>query len=112
MANARRGEVCLQLGEDRYTLCFTLGALAELEDAFGVTDLMALAERFSTGRLSARDILSLLACALRGGGHDMSDDDVARLPLGDALGSIADAIAKLLVTTFGASSANPPQPQA
>ena len=52
MPNRRRGEVALQLGETRYTLCLTLGALAELEDAFGVQDLMALAERFGTGRLS------------------------------------------------------------
>ena len=51
MPNRRRGEVALQLGDTRYTLCLTLGALAELEDAFGVQDLMALAERFGTGRL-------------------------------------------------------------
>ena len=66
MANRRRGEVALQLGDKRYTLCLTLGALAELEEAFGVEDLMALAERFGTGRLSSRDLLTLLAVALRG----------------------------------------------
>ena len=39
MPNRRRGEVALQLGDTRYTLCLTLGALAELEEAFGVQDL-------------------------------------------------------------------------
>ncbi len=79
MPNRRRGEVALQLGDTCYTLCLTLGALAELEDAFGVQDLMALAERFGTGRLSSRDLLTLLAVALRGGGHALTDADVAAL---------------------------------
>ena len=113
MANRRRGEVALQLGAERHTLCLTLGALAELEDAFGVDDLMALAERFGTGRLSSRDLLRLLAVALRGGGHDVSDAEVAALPLPEGIEPMATAIADLLMVTFGAeaSSPNPPQPQ-
>ena len=110
MANRRRGEVALQLGDTRYTLCLTLGALAELEDAFGVQDLMALAERFGTGRLSSRNLLMLLAVALRGGGHPMSDAEVANLPLHEGIEPVAAAIAELLVATFGAP-ANPPVPQ-
>jgi hypothetical protein len=113
MPNARRGEVALQLGDRRYTLCLTLGALAELEEAFGVEDLMALAERFGAGRLSSRDLLALLAVALRGGGHELGDGEVANLPLRDGIAPVAAAIADLLVATFGgeAASSNPPQPQ-
>jgi Phage tail tube protein, GTA-gp10 len=113
MPNRRRGEVALQLGDTRYTLCLTLGALAELEDAFGVQDLMALAERFGTGRLSSRDLLTLLAIALRGGGHAMSDAAVASLPLHDGIEPVAAALADLLIATFGGGEAapNPPQPQ-
>jgi len=113
MANRRRGEVALQLGDKRYALCLTLGALAELEDAFGADDLMALAERFGTGRLSSRDLLKLLAVALRGGGHAMSDAEVASLPLADGIAPLASAIADLLILTFGAETppSNPPQPQ-
>ncbi|WP_112663102.1 gene transfer agent family protein [Microvirga flavescens] len=113
MSNKRRGEVALQLGAMRYTLCFTLGALAELEDAFGVQDLMALAERFGTGRLSSRDLLTILAIGLRGGGHSLSDGDVANLPLSEGIAPVAAAIAALLVATFGTqdASSNPPQPQ-
>jgi hypothetical protein len=113
MANKRRGEVALRLGGESYTLCLTLGALAELEEAFGVEDLMALAERFGTGRLSSRDLMRLLAVSLRGGGHAINDADVASLPLTEGNEPVASAIADLLVATFGAetSSANPPQPQ-
>ncbi|WP_445501826.1 gene transfer agent family protein [Microvirga sp. G4-2] len=113
MANRRRGEVALQWGDKRYTLCLTLGALAELEEAFGVDDLVALAERFGTGRLSSRDLLRLLAVALRGGGHEVSDAEVANLPLSDGIEPVASAVADLLVVTFGAEStpSNPPHPQ-
>ncbi|PVE25548.1 gene transfer agent family protein [Microvirga sp. KLBC 81] len=113
MANKRRGEVALQLGDRRYTLCLTLGALAELEEAFGVDDLMALAERFGTGRLSSRDLLRLLVAALRGGGHEVTDAEVANLPLLGGIEPVASAIADLLVVTFGAEStpSNPSQPQ-
>ena len=49
MINRRRGETELVLGDKRYRLCLTLGALAELEAAFAVEDLSSLAERFNTG---------------------------------------------------------------
>ena len=114
MTNPRRGEVALTLGADRYTLCLTLGALAELEAAFGVEDLSALAERFGSGRLSSRDLLVLLAAGLRGGGHALTDADVAALPLADGIEPVAQALAELLVATFGAGDgapANPPRPQ-
>ncbi|MBM6581382.1 gene transfer agent family protein [Microvirga sp. BT689] len=113
MPNRRRGEVALQLGGTCYTLCLTLGALAELEDAFGVQDLNALAERFGTGHLSSRDLLTLLGVALRGGGHAMSDVEVASLPLHEGIEPVAAALADLLIMTFGGgeTSPNPPQPQ-
>ena len=55
MPNHHRGEIFAELGGRSYTLCLTLGSLAELEAAFGAEDLIALAARFETGRLSARD---------------------------------------------------------
>lgn len=110
MPNRRRGEVALQLGDTRYTLCLTLGALADLEDAFGVQDLMALTERFGSGRLSSRDLLTLLAVALRGGGHGLSDAEVANLPLHEGIEPVAAALADLLVTTFGGGEASPNPP--
>ena len=54
MPNRHRGEIEAELGGRRYTLCLTLGALAELEAAFGAEDLVALAERFERGRMPAR----------------------------------------------------------
>lgn len=107
MANRRRGEVPLALGPERYTLCLTLGALAELEEALGAGDLAGLAERFSGGRLAARDLIALLGAALRGGGHPLDDAAVAALPLDRSLEAITGALGAVLVAAFGDASADP-----
>ncbi len=110
MPNRRRGEVGLELGGERYTLCLTLGALAELEDAFGVADLQALGTRFTEGGLSSRDLIKLLGVALRGGGHELSDAMVAALPLECGIEPVVQALSDCFLLTFGAAE-NPPQPQ-
>jgi hypothetical protein len=101
MANRRRGEVPLTLGQERYTLCLTLGALAELEDALKADDLAGLVERFAGGRLAARDVIALLGAALRGGGHALDDEAVARLPLAGGLAAVTSALGEALVAAFG-----------
>ena len=111
MPDRRRGEVAVTLGGERCVLCLTLGALAELEEALGVADLPAVAERFAAGRPSSRDILAVLAARLRGGGRSLSDEAVAALPLADGVEPVARAVADLLVATFGSDGENPPQPQ-
>jgi len=98
MANRRRGEIEAVLGGEKYTLVLTLGALAELESAFGVADLAALGERLSSGKLSARDIVCILQAGLAGA---CADVDVARLPGAAALPEYARAGAGLLAATFG-----------
>jgi hypothetical protein len=65
-ANAQRGEVLAVLGGVERRLCLTLGALAELETAFGADSVDALAARLA--RPSARDLLLVLEALLRGGG--------------------------------------------
>ncbi len=117
MANRYRGEISAELDGVNYTLCLTLGALAELESAFGASDIVGLAARFEELRLSARDILKIVACGLRGAGHIVSDEDVARMKVPDGLHGYVRIAAQLLAATFGDMSAgtdspsNPPQPQ-
>ncbi len=52
MANPRRGEIEAELGGRTFVLCLTLGALAELESRFGEKDLVGLAARIESGRLT------------------------------------------------------------
>ena len=69
MANRHRGEISAELGGKGYTLCLTLGALAEIEDAYGGEDLIAIAERFEKGRIGASDAIRVIGAGLRGGGN-------------------------------------------
>ncbi|MBB3809577.1 gene transfer agent family protein [Pseudochelatococcus contaminans] len=104
MVNRRRGEIAAELDGRTCRLVLTLGALAELEDAFGVADLAALGERLAAGRLSARDIVRILQAGLHGAGEDV---DVAALPVAAALPDYARAVAELLAATFGEPGATP-----
>ncbi len=61
MPNPHRGEIEACLDGKSFRLCLTLSALAELEHAFNNDDMLALAERFQNGRLSARDAQRIIA---------------------------------------------------
>jgi hypothetical protein len=104
MANPHRGEIEARLDGRSYTLCLTLGALAELEHAFGNEDMLALAERFQSGRISARDAQRILGAGLRGAGHDLPDEAVARMRAEGGAAGFVDIVARLLNATFGGVS--------
>ncbi|MGE0699671.1 MAG: gene transfer agent family protein [Hyphomicrobiaceae bacterium] len=104
MANLHRGEIEAHFDGRPMTLCLTLGALAELEAAFGEEDMLALANRFAAGRLSARDAIRVLGAGLRGAGHDLRDNDIARLQADGGAAGFVDAVARLLTATFGAAA--------
>ena len=101
MANKYRGEISASLDGSAYTLCLTLGALAELESAFGSDDMLSLANRFTGGRISATDCVRIIGAGLRGGGHDVADDAVARMRGDDGAAGFIDIVARLLSATFG-----------
>jgi hypothetical protein len=101
MANRHRGEIEAEIGGRTRTLVLTLGALAELESAFGAEDLAALAERFGSGRFAARDLTRIIGAGLRGAGETLSDEEVATMAAdGGAYGYVRIAAA-LLAATFG-----------
>lgn len=102
-ANRHRGEISASFDGKPYRLCLTLGALAELEDAFAAEDLGALVARFGSGRISASDIIRILAAGLRGAGHALSDDEVRQLRCDDGAAGFARVVAELLTATFGAA---------
>lgn len=125
MPNRHRGEIETEIGGARRRLVLTLGALAELEAAFGADDLVALAERFGGGRLTARDLVRIIGAGLRGAGADVSDKEVAAMTTPDAAAGFVRIAADLLAATFGdrageserasvheGAAANPPSPQA
>ncbi len=81
-----------------------VGALAELEAALRAGDLMALAARFEAGRLSAREAIAVIGAGLRGAGHEITDTEVARLPIDGGAAGYVRLVADLLEATFGGPS--------
>ena len=117
MANARRGEINAEFGGRTLSLCLTLGALAELEQSFGAEDIVALIKRLESGHLAARDLIRIIGAGVRGGGTDLSDDEVAGLKLPEGVPGYVRIAAELLAVTFGVEAppdgppANPSAPQ-
>jgi hypothetical protein len=103
--NPHRGEIEARLDGRPYTLCLTLGALAELEHTFGHEDMLALAERFQSGRLSALDATRIIGAGLRGAGHDIADEAVARMRADGGAAGFVDIVARLLAATFSGGGA-------
>ncbi|MER0238666.1 gene transfer agent family protein [Fulvimarina sp. MAC8] len=99
--NRRRGEVPAVIDGAERRLCLTLGALAELESAFQADNLAALAARFDSGRLSARDLMIIIAAGLRGGGEPVSADEVSAMRFEDGVAGAARIAVELLTAAFG-----------
>ena len=101
MTNRHRGEIEAVLDGIPRRLCLTLGALAELEAAFGDEDMLALASRFEKGRLGAKDCVRIIGAGLRGGGLDVADVAVAAMQANGGAAGFVDVVARLLAATFG-----------
>ncbi len=104
-ANHRRGEIAAELDGREWRLCLTLGALADLENAFEVRDLGALVERFSTGRLSASDMAKIIGAGLRGAGNTITNDEVLAMRCAGGAAGFATIASDLLTATFGGEEA-------
>ena len=101
MVNRHRGEIAAKLDGRDWTLCLTLGALAELEDRFGSANLSDLTERFSGGTLKATDMMHIIAAGLRGAGHTLEDTEVAEMQAEGGAVGYARIVSELLTATFG-----------
>jgi hypothetical protein len=88
MTNAIRGEAALEAGGTRYRLLLTLGALADIEEGLGLSDLAELGPRLKQVRAS--DIAVITAALCKGGGHDITPAQVQQLPID--LGTLMIAI--------------------
>ena len=94
--NPMRGDVALALGDRRYRLRLTFGALAEIETGLGVSSLTDLAVRLRA--LSVADMTTVLCALLRGGGEDEAAAQVHALPA--KAGVAASAIAAAFREAF------------
>ena len=100
MANPWSGEVALGVNGEERVMKLTLGALAELEATLEEPSLVALVERFEQSRFSAGDVARLITAGLRGGGAEMTLDDVLAAEITGGPMAGAKAAAELLARAF------------
>jgi len=87
--NPSRGEVVVALAGTPRRLCLTLGALARIEAALDLADWRDLPARME--RLSARELMALLAALLDGGGEPALAGVGVTVP--EAVAAVAAALA-------------------
>ena len=94
MANKRRGEVTFEVDSVQYTLCMNLNAMAELEEAFGLDSIAQLGDVFTEGNFKIRQLIWLLGALVRGGGHDITNEEIGTWDLDsvEAFSKAMDAI--------------------
>jgi len=103
------GSVTARLSGRIYRLRLTLGALAELEAALEADGLLALVERFECGRFSSRDLIRLITAGLRGGGHAVTEEEVANMAHEDGVQGFVTLAARLLAAAFPATGTEEPE---
>jgi len=70
-------EAAIKLGDKKYPLVLTLNAIVEIEDGLG----MQLAEMGQAlSKPTMRQIRTLIGALVRGGGADLTDEEVGREP--------------------------------
>ena len=100
--NRFRGEIAATIDGERRILCLTLGALAELETAYGSEGLSGLCSRLSAGQFAAEDLIRIIGAGLRGGGNVASNSDVATMSVDGGVPEMARIAARLIISAFGA----------
>lgn len=94
------GEVEVWLDGRAHVAKLTLGALAALEAELGAESMIALIERFESGRFSSRDVMAVLVAGLRGGGWQGGMDDLTAAEFRGGPVGAAHAAAALLACAF------------
>lgn len=92
MVNRVRGEAVLKLGDKQVSVALGLGALAQLEDAFGVENFE---EALDFSKLSAKRLHTFVRAVLQGNGIDPRDhaDAIDRMSIPDFMSFLGDLMA-------------------
>lgn len=112
MANSRRGSVALQAGDAAYMVSFSVNALCELEDAFGVSvqNIGAIFDKDA----SMKDVRKLARCALSDNHPEVTDKEAGQIVTDAGLPIFMETVQKAFQLTFpeAKGNANPPKAKA
>lgn len=92
--------MALVINGQRHVARLTLGALAELEEQLDEGSLVALVQRFESSAFSSRDVLALLGAGLRGGGAEVTPQQLLHAQIEGGPMAAAKVAAELLARAF------------
>lgn len=112
MANSSRGSVALQAGDKAYQVSFSVNALCELEDAFGVS-VQQIGAIFDKDA-SMKDVRKLARCALSDHHPEITEMEAGKVVTEAGLDVFMDAVQKVFKITFpeAKGTGNPPKAKA
>lgn len=103
MANKVRGEVEVEVMGQPVRLLLTLGAVAEIEDAFDMP-LSRVGLRMAEG-FRVRDFMIVFRAMAEAGGTPITADEMKTWPI-DAMQSVSSSVTKALDAQFGDDKGN------
>ena len=105
MTNPMKGEMTIKLGGEDYACRLTVDALIKIETELD-KGILQVTQRLSEGDVRLYDLTVVLYHALRGGGRDVSQNDVKKIVQGTGIVAACGAVAQLLVATLSDPNAD------
>lgn len=97
--NKLKGECLLELGDKEYKARLTVNSIIGIEDAVDM-GIIKLAQKMADGDVRLSHVIAVLTPALRGGGNDLSPNDVVDLVQKTGLVKSIKAVAELLALSL------------
>ena len=114
MANASRGSVALQAGDTAYTLSFSINALCELEDVFGMPPAQVGKLFDDETKTSMKDVRKLIMVGLHDHHPELDEKQAGTIGTQAGMNVTMEAIGKAFALAFpeAPETANPPKAKA
>jgi len=99
MTNPKRGELEINLGQQKYKAKVTMDGIARIESACGC-GIVKVLNKLSDGDLTTTEICNILLPIIRSGGNDIQIKDVQKAVwdagLADAMKAVAEVMGQAL----------------
>ncbi|KKX28226.1 GTA-gp10 family protein [Rhizobium sp. LC145] len=106
MANSNRGSVSLKAGDKEYTLSFSVNALCELEDAFGMP-IQKIGSIFNDAEnITVKDVRKLICAALHDHHPEVEINEAGKIATDAGLPSCMEKIGKAFQLAFPEARGN------
>lgn len=101
MANPKRGEMMITLGEKKYKGKVTMDVIMRIENACGM-GIVKITQSLSLGELTTTQMVNILTPVIRAGGNDIKEKEVGEALWGAGLADGMKSIGEILSTVLSA----------